>query len=931
MIFSTFFKAKWQHKNAQTRLTAIAEFTVDDTEHKTILLSLAEQDNDENVRKSALLKLNNFDTWQQASKYNSKPAIQQFAQKQLEKHIIETNPQLTVEAKLSLLENINKPAFLETWLAVENSQEIIKALYQKIAKPSLALSLFSKQQDEAFQLFLLESIDDLSLLEKLAKKTTITTVENTINEQLAIAEAEKQKPILLAKKIQLCLSKLLALKDISDYGEVLKKRTTIEDEWLGYQSDITCLSNDEHTVFKSKYQQISNQLNKLFVEKAEAYQQQMIAEQLAVEQKQAKAHFDDTLQTLNQKISNAVFDNSVLDNSDFEKQLIQLHNNVLASVLNPHEQQHFVQAITTQQKTLEKIPEIAQSVADATQLIARISQLCLPKTLSELNDKFAVFQQWQKDWQHIEKMSIGLLPESIVSAKSEIVAQWKTGLAPFIKEQKDTFHQSKKKVADLQRLISQGKFNPCFGIYKKLTVQVQQLSEQQQERLSRELTVISEKLDELADWEHYIATPRKQALLDDMKLLVTQPLDNPNEQADKVKSCRKIWNSLGHADEDLDMALNNEFNVVCEQAFAPCRLFYAEQEKIRQQHAKKRQQLIDDVNLLAKQLDSNDIDWKKIDIELSKLMHAWRDAGDVERNEYKRLHSKYNEALSPIKQAVHQYQQNNIKAKELLIEKAQHSLTLDDIFTAVEQVKQYQQQWRDIGFAGIKAENTLWQKFRKVNDYVFTKRDQVKLEQNAEQQVLENALVVKFDQIASALNDVNTLPELTTLLTQAKTIHSDIIQHKPVNKKLANHGDKIIARVEHKLEKTQNNKVKLGYQHLFEVLEQLVTENADLSIDELESFTLLPSFWRKKVTDLINLKTTVDRTKQTLTLEILGGIESPKAYAAQRLATQVALMQEQMVSGVDVDLQNLLVDWLLLGKLTQQDTALLKRIKPLYI
>ena len=82
--------------------------------------------------------------------------------------------------------------------------------------------------------------------------------------------------------------------------------------------------------------------------------------------------------------------------------------------------------------------------------------------------------------------------------------------------------------------------------------------------------------------------------------LVETPLDNPNEQADKVKNFRKTWNLLGHADEELDKGLNEAFNQACELAFAPCRLFFAEQEKLREQHFILRTNIIEQATAMKK-------------------------------------------------------------------------------------------------------------------------------------------------------------------------------------------------------------------------------------------------------------------------------------------------------------------------------------------
>ena len=68
-------------------------------------------------------------------------------------------------------------------------------------------------------------------------------------------------------------------------------------------------------------------------------------------------------------------------------------------------------------------------------------------------------------------------------------------------------------------------------------------------------------------------------------------------------------------------------------------------------------------------------------------------------------------------------------------------LAEEDIYAAVSQVKLLQSQWRDTGYAGSKIENKLWQNFRKINDEIFSKREQ----QNAIEKNANSAKLAEFE------------------------------------------------------------------------------------------------------------------------------------------------------------------------------------------
>ena len=59
MIFSKFLKKKWQHKNSTVRVEAInSSLSIDEPEQREIIEALAANDDNENVRRAALIKLN---------------------------------------------------------------------------------------------------------------------------------------------------------------------------------------------------------------------------------------------------------------------------------------------------------------------------------------------------------------------------------------------------------------------------------------------------------------------------------------------------------------------------------------------------------------------------------------------------------------------------------------------------------------------------------------------------------------------------------------------------------------------------------------------------------------------------------------------------------------------------------------------------------
>lgn len=959
MIFSSLFKSKpnWQHKDSNVRIAAINDdLNNTNTEHHDILISLVNEDSKEIVRRAALIKLNNFDLYLQASKYNSNDKVQHFCQTQIMAMLAGTHQLvLTTEQKNAFIDSDTATtSILEHWLNHESSTDIIIRLFEKISLKkqtnNLLLQTFLKKQYPAVQLHLVKQVDDLKLLEKLTKKACNDEVRALISEKLDGLIEAAEKPEKLKKQLQLILSKLLALKENLDYGNYLNKKAVIEKEWQGCKQEMVCLSDEDSLIFIEKHENISIQLTTIYAAKVEAFEQQKIAEKLMFDKQQAKAHFSKELNTVNQALTTAVFESesfdsenlcsNSLDEKAFTSLLKDLSKEISTSVLNNQEQQVFSKQISQLTEKLGKLPEIAQYVSQATALISRISQLALPENFEQLNERQEIYNQWLVDWKLIEKKTKGVLPNSIKDSQQQIVNLWQTGLKPLQIEQKSIFFQNKKKLNDIKRLLSGGKFKVCFGLFKGVKEDYVLLSLKQQSQLQRDYDAVNEKMTELSDWEHYIATPRKQELLVEIKSLVITPLDNPNEQAEKVKLFRKTWNSLGHADESVDKSLNEEFNNACEQAFAPCRLFYAEQDKLREQHLCNRNRIIVDAERLVLKLDTSEtektIDFKLLDAELNKLQHKWQNAGEIDRSEYKKLQNKFNSTIEPIKLAISTFHQQNISAKKALIKQAEVLIESDDVYNAIEKVKALQEDWRNVGFAGNHQESKLWKKFRTINDEVFAKRQQ---EKSLHQEMISQkhaAFTQHLEALESSVTEIDMLTkaELFELKQQAYNLAKEITSLKPVIKPLIIKIEKLSRNIDFKISDLESRELKAQWSAVFALLPQFVNTNLTVeSLIETENYEFLSTAWKKRLREQVALDKGADkqeRLDKTLEIEIIAQTPSPAEYSEQRMTVQVKLMQTQMVSSTKIDLTESLVQWLALGTLSDDDLSLLLRLESIF-
>ncbi|WP_085297335.1 HEAT repeat domain-containing protein [Cognaticolwellia mytili] len=952
MIFSKFLKKKWQHKDSVVRVEAItSSLSIDEPEQLEIISQLAMHDDNENVRRAALIKLGSFQTWLTQSQENSMPKVKQYAQKKVEAILTDQDDvKVSEQEKLNYIAGYNHYALFENWLKQTEQANLIIALFEKIAtkpsaiektttanlKPQLLINLFNQKQSVEVQQYIVNKVHDLDTLEKLKKKAVNNEISSQIEGKISALKFALEQPIILSKKVNLVLAKLQALKDQRDYAVYLDKRKSLESEWQALTEDFSCLEMTVSEEFTNKQQTIATNLSKIFAVKAEQFAQAELGRRLEEDKQQCRIHFDKTLAIVDQTLSTSIFENEEVDEQQYQTVFDKLTSEIIASPLIQSEQNDFIAKICQQQQKLQRLPEIAKSVSEATQLISKVSQLALPTNVEEMNERLPTYQEWLKNWKDAEKQSAGTLPDSIKNASKEIQNNWRQALKPLQQTQKQEFSATQKKINDVKRLIAGGKYNAAFGVFKKAKHLFASLSEQQQLRLQREFDSVNEKIAELADWEHYIATPRKQQLLTEIKAIVETPLDNPNEQAEKVKHYRKTWNSLGHADDDAEKGLNYEFNQLCETAFAPCRLYFAEQEKLREQHLVSRQSLLTQAKKLSESLVTSQannqeavVDFKLFDNELNKLIKLWQNSGQVDRNIFRAINTEFNEALQPVKSSIRKFHNDNKQLKLSFIKNAEKLLLEEDVYLAVTQVKLLQSQWRDTGYAGSKVENKLWQNFRKINDEIFSKREQ----QNA---VAKNASSIRlaefelaFETLEKEFEHADNLPALQEFDQALQSLKQSVKQQKPKITNLENLIDQKEKLCTDKIAKLKVTLEKQQWTNIFNVIEESLVSG--ISFTSHEIFSELTTFWQKKLQELDNKDKPVSRDELTLELEILSGVPSPKALQQKRMTVQVNLMQEQMSSGNTIDLPAKFNQWLMLGKLEQADVSLLQRIKAIFV
>ncbi|WP_215397545.1 DUF349 domain-containing protein [Rheinheimera oceanensis] len=900
MIFKRFFKPKWQHPDAAVRQQAINELNHEDQAHKSVLHELAFNDGAEAVRKAALTKLNDFSLWWQASKHDSAERLQQLAEQTLINQLLQN--QVEPKLKQQFIAQCNRSSILEQLAQTETDAGIKFGLLQRLNKTELNLkALQDPVLQPAQKQQLLAQINDEKTLEKLSKQLTGELLVQ-VQQKLAWLNEQKQKPLLLRKQLTLMLAKLNAARDRSSVEALPALLADYQAQWQQLEGELDCLG-DEAAEFRAKYQKISSQLQQWLAPRLEELSK-LQAEQALLD---ARAERTKTLQQqlnqLEQALQQALLTTDISAAQQLEQQITALNDTLVNADIT--DKAGLTKRLAQLQQQLSRLPELAEQLTRLTRIVADWASQPLPDNATAYQQVSAQLKQWQQDFREISKAMLIAVPASLLEAKNALQQQWQELGKSFTAQSDKAQRQCRSKLAQYRRLYSAGKYKVLFGLFKGIEQDYQQLSTEQQLQLAKDYEFARDKLAELADWQEYIATPRKQQLLQQIQQLDSVVPDNlMRQRADEVKQARAQWNSLGKADPAQEEQLNAAFDLACEQAFAPCRVYFAAQDALRAEHTIQREQII------AQALEFTTGDAKVLDSRLQQLKQAWQQAGAVDKQQFAALNEHFNQALMPLREQLKALQQQAADAKQQLIDKAQAALGLADANLTAKVLKECQQQWKNTGNAARKQDQALWLQFRALCDGFFNARsEQFEQQKQAEQAELKQ-FEVQLAELAAQLDVATELAVLNELQQQLQALQPQSSGAQHAVRQLQD-------KLKQKQQQWQQQQQQREFSQMFELLAK-----SDVSAEQL------PAGYR----DCFNKQQEqqLSRAQLTLALELIADAPSPQSEQGARQQVQLLLLSDKHNQGSTLDKHSLLKRWLQFGALSEAELPLLARVKALF-
>jgi len=886
MIFKHLFTPKWKHPKQQVRLDAIENLDVQ--RDATILNTLALEDNSAEIRRKALQKMNDLALWWKA--YKQDQALKDVAEQQISNAVLSDESALSSHIKSEYIERFAPVKTLEKLAFAEKELQVRVKLLKRLANPKLIEKAF-KEGSEELQVHLVELVITHQLTKPLlkhAKGSAKQSLETHIeNERLSI-----EMPAQVEASTRVILAKLNALRDKTDYAIVNPQANNLMAQWQALE--LKWLSDDHVKTLDAKYISITDKLDAHIAVLKEQHVKEQ--EKLALQQRQLLALA--TLEAISEEIENALqlgletpeqIQQDWLD-AKVAQAKQSLSDSQLADDAQSKQVINKLEKLFTQ---VAKLPELTNAIKEYKLAYAVLCDIQPAEQLSDYDDSLNAFNSAFKAARNHLNALDGSLAQSFKTQLNANKKQFLAAMSELTKPLEKNQSQAKRKARDVKRLIEEGRFNVAFGVFKGFEELFNTLTAHYQQPLVNIKVELEAQLADAKDWQKYAAAPKREALLEEVTALVDEECTDPQQRADLVKTLRKRWNELGRLDTEQEKLQGEQFDEKIEQLFAPCRSYFAEQEVAREAAKTQRETIIADMSaLLAAPSADHGFDWKQYESQYNRLNKAWRSVGKVDPKTYRVLNERYKKEQQQVLAKLNGFHKANAAQKNELVEKAQQLSQSDDLASACQELKQLQQQWQTIGFAGLKAENALWQKFRQFNDETFTKRSSEFEEQKHAQNESDKQAAVELAELEDALDNINQKAQLHDLETKVK----GYAQYKSLTNKV----NSLLEAIEQRL-----------------VLLNTKTEksNLDALFNAIENNDVLPSQYQT------SLKTSLSREQLLTRMEILANVSSQNA--SLRMAEQVAMLDDKH-RGEHADLNYYLKQLLALSKGSVEPETLAK-------
>jgi DNA repair protein SbcC/Rad50 len=876
-----FLKPKWQHANPDVRRQALTELNSVEQ-----LLTFIAAESVADLRRAAVERIRDEQTLENLLDHHHDD-VRQFAR----------NHWLTILMPAgSSLKSIQSSQTLVRIAGLTQDQELRLQAIALITDAGERFRIAAEHPVAKVRMAAAEGISDLTLLQQLLDiaqgkdKAVYRLCKDRLQEHKAAAEARAAQAERIEHLFQQVrqLNRLGYSPDFNGRLQVLNKQT------LELQD---ALSAEQKSALETELANAASILRQH--DEEEQRQAEANARTLAAQQQQASLL--EQLQTLLNN-SNADTDPAALQQqaqaldelwratlADHKPaaDIVRRYENCLQATLN-------LQACL--QQLLQQSPALNEFLATEPANELKALQQTIKKT-----------EQWQQRLRWPEQLPQPDWSSALAARKQ----QAEQAIARLNQQQSDRIDTLQGQITELEQHIQNGHLKDASKLYGQISTHLRQVDNRAAQNLQRQARNLGAQLNEMRDWQGFVTTPKKEALCEAMEALIGTT-DSPDILADKIQVMQDEWKTLHSSTPDRE--LWERFQAAGDKAFEPCREYFAQVARQREQNIELRNQLIAELDRYETDLDWVNADWKVVQKTLEAARETFRTYSPVDRSAHNDTNDRFRAVCDRIYAHIQAEYDRNLDIKTRLIEQAEAQIEAEDLSAAIDVIKQLQQDWKEVGVTPRAADQKLWKQFRARCDAVFARLDQARAERKArlDDAVMQAETLV---QQASALLEAD-LPvrEKQQQLEELELSFAAMELPKSAHQRLRKSFSEIASTLENQQQQAHIHAEQARWQGVIDRLLALSGNDEALWQQAAE----LPKEYRELDFDRAwqqraeHNQASNEALDLCIQMEVLAGVETAAADQSRRMALQVQRLAQGLgqVQDIDAERQALLQQWL---------------------
>lgn len=229
--------------------------------------------------------------------------------------------------------------------------------------------------------------------------------------------------------------------------------------------------------------------------------------------------------------------------------------------------------------------------------------------------------------------------------------------------------------------------------------------------------------------EEQLSLREKKDLLEELQSLINDE-ENIAKAYKRFNAIKQKWGEIGKAPQSERRDLQAEYSRLIERFYYNINIYRELQINDLKKNLELKQELIEKLKQLEKESSIN-----QVDALLHQYLEEWDQIGPTFQEEWDKIRDEYKSAISAAfdrirdhRKTVRNEHQQNLDAKKALIERVKALLENEfadvrAIQNMTKEVIDIQKEWKHIGFAGRKQNDSIWKEFREACDAYFAKRN----------------------------------------------------------------------------------------------------------------------------------------------------------------------------------------------------------------